>query len=129
MHIYIFISYASSRQSQELLYLWLFGSESKKPETKPSRTGTESVLTQQGPDPAKPEPEPNRTDPFRGVDLFIFDTQADQQSDAIQRQNDRRDASMKQNDRCNSMRWNEIRRLRNAMMMNVNKLHFIALLW
>jgi hypothetical protein len=77
MHIYIFISYASSRQSQELLYLLSFESEPKKPETEPNRTGTLSVPTRQGLNPAKPEPEPNRTDPFRGViahsyEIFIW---------------------------------------------------------
>jgi hypothetical protein len=72
MHIYIFISYASSRQSQELLYLLSFESKSKKPGTEPNRIGTVSVSTRQGLDPAKPEPEPNRIDSFRGVFIIVI---------------------------------------------------------
>jgi hypothetical protein len=67
MHIYIFISYASSRQSQELLYLLSFESKSKKPGTESNRTGTVSVSIREGSDAAKSEPEPNRTKPFRDV--------------------------------------------------------------
>jgi hypothetical protein len=71
MHIYIFISYASSRQSQELLYLLSFESKSKKSETEPNRVDTVSVSIRQELDPAKPEPESNRTDSFRDVQKLL----------------------------------------------------------
>jgi hypothetical protein len=83
MHIYIFINYASQRQSQKLLYLLSLGFESLKPEIEPNRIDTESVSCWVEIDVAKPESKSIRIDSFRDVvaetistskDFRIFDT-------------------------------------------------------
>jgi hypothetical protein len=68
MRIYIFINYASSRQSQELLYILSLEFEPIKPETEPNRIGTELIPCWVEIGVAKPEPKPIRTDSFRDVD-------------------------------------------------------------
>ncbi len=57
------------------MYLLSFESKSKKLEIESNRIDTVSIPTRQGPDSAKPESEPNRTDSFRGVLVIRDDLQ------------------------------------------------------